>query len=520
MFATRELGQSQWDALIDYPGESVAVPRWQRSITVKRQDYDENQTVAYVSTFSGLLGVKITAPGQDYTECTATAGTGAEAKAVLGENGEVLDWIVTKDGTAVTDGAAVTITGDGTGATGTAIAQPAAAVLTHQEKREFDDGNLMSHDYVNVIRIYEVLPGPWLPFTRWDNLFGPIQGRRRAVLNTGQVATMTATVKTNYEAREGSSVVSWEIEETNSTGSGTGGNVAYPILQRRPYDDRARGAITGTSQLVVTTGSEVSSITETGGVVTRTTYEPFDQFHMLKVVETFVLSAVPVLDEQKFDPLTRTWILTSRKLRLKSAITLGNTFVSTSHPYTVTLVETEAYDYLVSWQVSTTFTEPTAIDLASSFVTGVSNDSYTFPNIIEDLTLWAGSDGLLGFQAAFTKRIVHTQKTFWIYQATTDAAPTLTLTGIPDLAVIDQIIGFGAGIPNVIVDDGTFLFATATVTVNASSPSAATYISTWIGGAARSIDGNIANYKSPFIWRVDLIFIVFEKQISSDYGPP
>lgn len=82
-----------------------------------------------------------------------------------------------------------------------------------------------------VVWLYGIFPGPWIPYSPYNDLLGHIQGRKRAVVrdDATQFASKTATTKTTYEARDGSAIISWQIEETNSDGSGSAGNLAYPI---------------------------------------------------------------------------------------------------------------------------------------------------------------------------------------------------------------------------------------------------------------------------------------------------
>lgn len=285
IFLSDELAEDTYNADIDYPGESTAVSRYIRTSHTKRQLYEATPSIAYGSILTGLLSVAITAPGVNYTQASATIATGATAEAVC-FGGAIIDWIVTNQGTGVTSGAALTITGDGTGATATARIQPATAVLTHQEKKELPNDSPHSHDWVQIIRVYEILPGPWLPFTRWDDRFGPIQGRRRAVVNTGQVASLTQTLKKTYEARDGSSYVSWEIEEAYSNGSGSAGNPIYPILTSSEYGPQWK-AIIGRSEQLTASTSNVAFISEAAGTVTKVFYLKVDEFHELRVTETW-----------------------------------------------------------------------------------------------------------------------------------------------------------------------------------------------------------------------------------------
>lgn len=149
--------------------------------------------------------------------------------------------------------------------------------------------------FVGVQRFYEQLPGPWIPFTRYDDDLGPIQGRRRAVVNTGQQATLTATGKTSYEARDGSAYVSWEAEETWSNGSGGAGNPAYPLGTRDYYDDEL-GPVQEVSQLVAATGSEVGTASSTHA----TSFTPFNEFLLKRVHKTWSMPG-PVSTRDFYD---------------------------------------------------------------------------------------------------------------------------------------------------------------------------------------------------------------------------
>lgn len=160
--------------------------------------------------------------------------------------------------------------------------------------------------FLRVTRIYETLPGPWIPFTRYDDDLGPIQGKRRAVLNTGQTPSLTATGKTTYEARDGSSIVSWEIVEAWSDGTGipgTGGsplNPAYPVGVTDGYDPE-RGPVEITTQIVLATGTEVGSLLKSGNTITETKYGPFNEFLLKRSVEVWSLEDAPELAGQERD---------------------------------------------------------------------------------------------------------------------------------------------------------------------------------------------------------------------------
>lgn len=190
VWSTQGLAQDSYNSETTYEEDGVSFPIYQREYDVKRQLWEANPTLTVLSTLTGLLSVAITAAGTNYTQATGTVGT-ATAEAVI-LNGAIIDWIVTREGSGITNGAGLTIVGDGTGATATARVQPASAVLVSQREGEFSDDDPKSHDYVRVIRTYMTLPGPVL-----TNTFRSAQVRGRTVQQTIQkAATGTIPVET------------------------------------------------------------------------------------------------------------------------------------------------------------------------------------------------------------------------------------------------------------------------------------------------------------------------------------
>jgi hypothetical protein len=137
-----------------------------------------------------------------------------------------------------------------------------------------------------VRHVWEILPSPYVPFTRYDDDLGPIQGRRRSVKNEGQVASLSADKRTTYEAREGSAIVYTELEESWSIETDEDGNSLFPIRDRDFYD-ASRGPVQERRQLFVPTGDEVGSLENVNGVITQTSYEPYNEFLSVKVVQTY-----------------------------------------------------------------------------------------------------------------------------------------------------------------------------------------------------------------------------------------
>jgi hypothetical protein len=138
-----------------------------------------------------------------------------------------------------------------------------------------------------VRHTWEILPSPYVPFTRYDDDLGPVQGRRRFVVNSGQEASLERDKKVTYEAREGSAIVSNEIEETWDAGSADPDvDSPFPIKDRDFYDP-SRGAVQERRQLVSTTGNEVATLENKDGVITQTSYEAYNEFLSFKVVQTY-----------------------------------------------------------------------------------------------------------------------------------------------------------------------------------------------------------------------------------------
>jgi hypothetical protein len=146
-------------------------------------------------------------------------------------------------------------------------------------------GSQPSNGDERVTHVYEILPSPYVPFTRYDDDLGPIQGRRRSVKNEGQEASLAADKKVSYEGREGSAIVSNEIEETWSIKTDEDGNSLFPLKDRDFYDP-SRGAVQERRQLFVPTGEEEGTLENVNGVITQTSYEPYNEFLSVKIVQT------------------------------------------------------------------------------------------------------------------------------------------------------------------------------------------------------------------------------------------
>ena len=164
-----------------------------------------------------------------------------------------------------------------------------------------------------VIWIYEILPAPWVPFTRYDDDLGPVQGRRRFVVNSGQEASLERDKKVSYEAREGSAIVSSEIEEIWDAGS-TDPDLESPFpIKDRDFYDPSRGPVQERRQLVSTTGDEVASLENNNGVITQISYEAYNEYLSFKVVQTYSVNGPQLVGFATNNQGQLTTVTTQRK---------------------------------------------------------------------------------------------------------------------------------------------------------------------------------------------------------------
>ena len=178
---------------------------------------------------------------------------------------------------------------------GSALDGQPGAILVSEEANQYPIESEYFANYLNVIRVYETLPGPWLPFTRYDDDLGPIQGRRRAVVNTGQAAVLGPESKTTYEARDGSSFVSWQIEEGWD-------DDLFPATDG-DFHEPDRGPVQRRSQLVVRTGDEEGSLVTAGGIATKTIYEAYNAYLVRRIVETWGVPGPVLRNADRYDEL-------------------------------------------------------------------------------------------------------------------------------------------------------------------------------------------------------------------------
>lgn len=260
IWATQTLSQDTYNSHITYAEESITAPTFERVSTIKRHVWETAPTITYLNPLTALLSVAITAAGTGYTFATGTTGN-ATAVAVC-FNGAIIDWIVTVEGSSIVSGAALVIVGDGAGATATARIQPAIAVLTHQEKRELPDSDPLSHDYVQIIDLYETLPGPLITSTRWGPEGQVITTTRQKkvladIISSETLATGVWTVNTKGP---GDSITALQITEAEpipgpsitDTKHDEESNVSYTVTRTKKSISAITPGVTHNSDATVT----------------------------------------------------------------------------------------------------------------------------------------------------------------------------------------------------------------------------------------------------------------------------
>lgn len=163
-----------------------------------------------------------------------------------------------------------------------------------------------------VRHTWEILPSPWVPFTRYDDDLGPVQGRRRSVKNEGQQASLTSSTKISYEGREGSSLVLIESEETWSIKTDDDGNSLFPVKVRDFYDP-SRGAVEERRQLFVPTGEEVGTLENVDGIITQTSYDVYNEYLSYKIVQTYAVDGPQLVGQATGNDGQLVTVTTQRK---------------------------------------------------------------------------------------------------------------------------------------------------------------------------------------------------------------
>lgn len=284
IYATPRTAEDVFNYAIQFSGDVAACPIYVRSYLIKRADF---VPATREVPLKEVIAAHVTAGGANYTDQTiATVSGGGGSGAVIVPilyQGAVVGLDIRNVGQNYTTTPVVTIsdTGGGTGATGTLTIQIQTALLIKEVTVNLAADDPLYSTFLRVTRIYEVFPGPYLPQNRRDQLLGNVVGQKRAVIYTGQAASLTTTAETHYESRDDSAIVAWEIVEDWSANGG------YPVVVDHVHDDD-KGDIFRTTQLVVK-ASQVSTSVQSGSTIVKTDYIGYNPFLYKQVVETWAI---------------------------------------------------------------------------------------------------------------------------------------------------------------------------------------------------------------------------------------
>lgn len=193
--------EDTYNASISYSAEASDFPIFTRDYIVRRANYvRKNKGIA----LQGLINATVTAAGSGYSFAfvSFSGGTGSGGAAIaIVSAGKVVQLVIMAEGN-YTVAPTISITGDGSGATGTIAIQPITALLVKEDYIRQPDSNLDGL-YVLVRRIYETLPGPILSGNHVDELTKIIYDYTKQQVLSGTVsgsitgAGVTSLVITN-----------------------------------------------------------------------------------------------------------------------------------------------------------------------------------------------------------------------------------------------------------------------------------------------------------------------------------
>lgn len=166
VWVTDAVNEDAYNYAVKYTAASDVHPVFVRAYREPRDTFTPRVRGAPLRVVYRLT---LTAGGANYTTppvvtIAGGGGAGATGRAVLNHLGVVVELVLTHGGSGFTGTPSVAITGGGgAGATASATIQSTSAVLVEEEARQFDPASEYFGQYLNVIRVYQVLPGPTLP---------------------------------------------------------------------------------------------------------------------------------------------------------------------------------------------------------------------------------------------------------------------------------------------------------------------------------------------------------------------
>lgn len=500
IWATDSLAQDTYNATITYDEENPSFPIFTREYEIKRKLWEGSPTLPIdASPLTGLLSVAITAGGTGYTFASATIAGGGQAEAVI-LAGVIIDWVVTVEGSSVTNGAAMVITGDGTGATATSRVQPTTALLVSQKKAEFTEDNPINHDYVRIVRTWMILPGA----ETIEKSFDPETGSPNRTTKQKVVPTTAATVLDSTRVFDGVTMYALQsaVEPVQDSGVSLAvlTTVWLPLASletiRRGYDQETGAATRVTKQKVLpgtlatvlgtsrvfdgltmyaqdssvdpqqNTGTSLVLLTTVWQVLPTTVLTVYDQDEetLTNVVTSYEVVAMPV----SAPSATLGIIINYRKIDSQKALKITRDFTAF---------------------LTTTYSEQRF-------------SADTFPALF-DYTQYGWSDQCGAFsqiRASFSAKV----------KVRVDVTFDNAVQDIDGLTLIPRTLQLGRGVQisaDVLVDAGSFTYVgtcTGTVNFDASDPTYSDYLS-MIQNTMQLVAGESVLWKA-LIWKTSKVY--------------
>ncbi len=213
----------------------------------------------------------------------------------------------------------------------------------------------------------------------------------------------------------------------------------------------------------------------------------------------------PWLDSVHYDKESDVLMVASRRRNVTANIVEGITRTTDT---IVTVIESEAIDSAIAWEVKTVIPKAEAYDLASA-LTSTKTQPTRFPATLDTVT-WVDTFTIIGFNQAFVRDTVpHFYKTFWVISATEPDISSY-LDGRLALGTIYKLLGQNLG--EVIYDAVDIFYPDIATTVSypGSVPDLTTYLADWVApNDPRCVDGSVVRSGNKFRWKIELEFIEF-----------
>ncbi len=239
-----------------------------------------------------------------------------------------------------------------------------------------------------------------------------------------------------------------------------------------------------------------------------------DTYAAVQVTESVTIPGV-LVGSEKYENDSNTVINRTQQLKRKTFINV-QAILSMVGPLSVVTEMEEVGSGLVAHEVVTLIPQATAHNDASAIVVGGKTIDKQFPATL-DVSLYSSSGGLLGWTRPHTRTVYVTRKAYW---TVADAPPTeeeLNIDGVPLLADVQNLLGNGNPLREVVMNPTTLTYPDGTALVYTGSvPTLADYLSDWVGEAGgasgddispRCIEATVTQAGNLKRWRVEKWFI-------------